>query len=437
MKCLILCSSPISHIIPLESLIDNLIENDVEVYAVSVLNNKSRIEKFGAHFIEYPFDFVGGSKIKRNMKISENYYRLLSEEKYYDAYYSYVYEDTKSFYTHNLDNLIKLFEIAKKINPDFILRDAVDRYGSIVAKMLLVPCVGYITHNLYSKQFFSTNPSYYYKIFMRSLNQSELLPNDFFKNFRDECENINDIVFRESDTFKIYTHHQFDPREEFTLINSIDGIQPKESLENDRKYELMYPALSRFKIEKDIPSDLREFIENSQNVVYIASGSMISFPPDFYIQLINGLVNNGFKLVISFKNDLEILYDKIPEKMKNNVKIYNFVPQQYVLSNSKLFITTGGQNSIIESIYHKVPMLVFPVTSEQSINGLIIEKEKIGKTTYIERENYMTIGELIKEILSDKQIEANLECLSNRIKYNNCDYSKFWSYLNDELKKTN
>ena len=435
MKCLILCSSPISHVIPLESLIINLIDNGVKVYAVSVINNKDRIEKYGANFIEYPFDFIGGDKIRRNIKISENYYRLLKEKRYHEAYEGYIYEDTKSFYTHSFDNLLSLFEIVKKIDPDFILRDAVDRYGSVLAKMLLIPCVGYITHNLYSKKFFLTNSNYLYKIFMRSLDQTNFLPKNFFSNFREECETINKQVFNELDTFKIHTHHQFDPHEEFTLINSIEGLQPTESYETQRKYGFMYPALSRFKIEKNIPDDLRRFINESENIVYIASGSMISFPPEFYIQLVSGLIKNNFQIVISFKNNLKIIDEKIPPEFKKKVRIYNFVPQQYVLSNAKLFITTGGQNSIIESIYHKVPMLVFPITSEQSINGLIIEKEKIGKTTYIDRDEYKTVGELIKDVITDPIIKDNLKRLSDLIKSQNNDYVEFWKYINNELKK--
>lgn len=429
MKCLVLCSSPISHIIPLQPLIKHFSENNVEVYAISTLKNKERLERYGATFVEYPFDFTGGSKLDNVLEMSKKFNKLIYKKEFELAYTTYVKDDIKSMYNHNFNDLELLLNIAKKINPDFILRDAVDRYGNLISKMMMIPCIGYITHNLYSKKFFEYNPQNLYKIFMRSLGKGASYLSDYFENFRLLCENINTDIFLESDTFKINTHHQFDPQEDFTIINSTYLLQPKISFSDHKKYFCLYPLVSRFSVENNISEDLKHFIESSDKIVYIASGSMLAFPLEYYEKLIQGLTKNGFKIVISLNSRIEELNKNIQEKDKESVLIYSYVPQQYVLSHSKLFITSGGQNSILESIFHKVPMLVIPITSEQSLNGLIVEKKNLGKTTYIERESHRTIGSLISEILGNPIYGQELERFSNDIRENQQNYDEIWEYL--------
>ena len=48
---------------------------------------------------------------------------------------------------------------------------------------------------------------------------------------------------------------------------------------------------------------------------------------------------------------------------KGNVETMTWLPQNDVLAhpNVKVFVTHGGYNSIIESIYHSKPMVVFPI----------------------------------------------------------------------------
>jgi MGT family glycosyltransferase len=43
------------------------------------------------------------------------------------------------------------------------------------------------------------------------------------------------------------------------------------------------------------------------------------------------------------------------------------VPQLTVLSKASLFISRAGMNSVNESLFHGVPMLLFPATSEQEL----------------------------------------------------------------------
>ena len=116
-----------------------------------------------------------------------------------------------------------------------------------------------------------------------------------------------------------------------------------------------------------------------------------------------------------------------------NVLILDSAPQKYILSNSDLFITSGGQNSILESIYFKVPMLVTPLTSEQRLNGYIIERNNFGLTTSKNMGIDKTIGTMIGELIESAKIRLSIYKASEDIKHHYNNFSSMWSYI-DSVK---
>lgn len=440
MKCVFICSVPISHIIPIQPIVEYFKERDIDVSVVSNKQNRQRIENYGAKFVEYPFDFLGNNNsdllYERSLKFNE----YIMKEEYSKAFDYFVKKDTEYFYDHSFENLKLLFNVIKNEKPDFIIRDAVDRYGNVIAKLLNIPCIGIITHSLYSKKYFESNPSYLYKVFMDALKFDSKKLDKYFTTFRKNSELIHESVYMDSETFRINTFHQFDPCEELTLINSIKTLQPKISFETNRKYLLIYPNLKRFEIESDSDEFLQSFIENAKHkakkIVYIATGSMISFKYEFCIKLIDNLLKNDLCVIVSNNTDYKILRDYY-NKQKELVYIDKFIPQQFVLKNSDLFISSAGQNSIIEAIYHKIPILAMPLTSEQKLNGLLIEESGIGLTTYINRDRYITYGSLVKSLLFESKYKVNLEILNYDLIHGKNNFDVILDYVKERQEQIN
>lgn len=163
---------------------------------------------------------------------------------------------------------------------------------------------------------------------------------------------------------------------------------------------------------------------------------MISFKYEFCIKLIDNLLKNDLCVIVSNNTDYKILRDYY-NKQKELVYIDKFIPQQFVLKNSDLFISSAGQNSIIEAIYHKIPILAMPLTSEQKLNGLLIEESGIGLTTYINRDRYITYGSLVKSLLFESKYKVNLEILNYDLIHGKNNFDVILDYVKERQEQIN
>lgn len=172
-------------------------------------------------------------------------------------------------------------------------------------------------------------------------------------------------------------YHNYLLEDDFNLIFSTNYLQPKEAIPSDNinNYKIIYPNFHKFVIEDNVPERLKEFISKSKYIIYVSTGSFHSEDKKFYKAIINYFANSKFNLVIScLKWNSEIKDYIRSENLDSQVYVDNFIPQKYVLSHANLFLTSGGFNSVLESIYYEVPMIVRPVSCEQRMNGIVIEK---------------------------------------------------------------
>ncbi|MCI9092438.1 MAG: glycosyltransferase family 1 protein [Coprobacillus sp.] len=431
MNIMILASSPYSHIIQLEPLVKELLSKNHIVTILSDKRNKDMIENFGANFLNYPQGISPASAKNADYNnIIKEYNTLIENKKYDQAINYFISQDAKAVFDINDKQLKSMIDIIRNLKINLIFRDAVDKFGIMVGRKLNIPTIGYMTHNLYSRDFFEQNEEQLYSLLLDNRNK---IPIEYFRGFRNKVDKYFNKYSMEFG-YKINSYHQLDPNSEFTILFSTSFIQPIESLNNNRKYLYVYPNSNRFYCEENINLDIQKFIEKYKKIIYISSGTIICQSFSYYRGFIEGFKNNDkIGLVISAGKCSMMLEKYLCDHNILNVLILDSAPQKYILSNSDLFITSGGQNSILESIYFKVPMLVTPLTSEQRLNGYIIERNNFGLTTSKNMGIDKTIGTMIGELIESSKIRLSIYKASEDIKHHYNNFSSMWSYI-DSVK---
>ena len=110
-------------------------------------------------------------------------------------------------------------------------------------------------------------------------------------------------------------------------------------------------------------------------LVYASLGTVINDHPDFYRSCIDALSGTDVDLIISCGEAFD--RDELG-MLPANAVVENTVDQLEVLSRTSLFITHCGMNSTSEALYLGVPLLLFPLTSEQRAVARRVEELGAG-----------------------------------------------------------
>ena len=121
----------------------------------------------------------------------------------------------------------------------------------------------------------------------------------------------------------------------------------------------------------------------------------------------------NYLLLISLQAQPEDI-DKL--QASENVYIFNSVPQLDVLSQTDIFITHGGINSIKESIYAEVPMLMYPIHSDYDPKGnaVRVAYHGLGLRGDITSDSEKEIQAYIKELLSNPLYKRSIQELKRK-----------------------
>ncbi|MBS7287272.1 MAG: hypothetical protein KIH01_00595 [Candidatus Freyarchaeota archaeon] len=103
---------------------------------------------------------------------------------------------------------------------------------------------------------------------------------------------------------------------------------------------------------------------------------------------------------------------------KNGVKVYNWVPDRYlVLKACDLIVSRSGHNTIAESMYYGVPSVLIPTPAhtEHEMNARSAEAMGVAKVIRQNDLNYETLLKAINEVLGDGSYRARAELIQKRV----------------------
>lgn len=105
-------------------------------------------------------------------------------------------------------------------------------------------------------------------------------------------------------------------------------------------------------------------------LIYVSLGTVINQNAAFYRACMEALCDIPAQTVMSVgqKTEISALYP-IPQ----NFIVRNFVPQLEILPRAALFITHAGMNSVHESLFFNVPLMLVPQQMEQRLVAVRVE----------------------------------------------------------------
>lgn len=114
--------------------------------------------------------------------------------------------------------------------------------------------------------------------------------------------------------------------------------------------------------------------------------------------------------------DVFIASKDLLEMHEGNIHIAPFFDFGKLLSESRLYINHGGQNSIVDGLVNKVPMLICPgKVFERKYNASSVTKLGAGLTAAEDKFDANTVKELSSRILEDPSFSTNSSSLGKRL----------------------
>lgn len=357
-KIVFFCIPAHGHTNPTLGVVRELISRGHQVFYYSYNMMREKIEATGATFVSCDeYDQEQRLDAKDAVRVGKDL-----------AFSTQILVDT----TLALNDTV--CEHMRELNPDCIVADSMAVWGKAVALKLGIPFVSSTTTFAFNQ--------YSAKIMKQSLRQmfgmifSMTKINKSIKRLQEKgypVKSVLDIIQNDNNTDTIvYTSPEFQPCSE-TFSD---------------KYVFVGPSIRPIE---------NIFEKKSDKLIYISMGTVINDSTEFYKKCIEALANKKYQVIMSVGNLINI---EDLGAVPYNITISRFVDQIAVLSQADVFLTHCGMNSVNESLYYKVPLVMYPQTSEQ--DGVATRVEQLGAGIRLKYVNAKSITETIENVLHTK-----------------------------------
>lgn len=358
------------HTNPTIEVVRGLTSRGHEVWYYSFQEFREKIEGAGANYISCD-DYLPNLRQEDEKKVGKDFSAMIE-----------MIVDT----TVALDE--KVCKELEEINPDCIVSDSLCCWGKLFANKLGITYICSTTtfaFNQYTAPMMkqSFKEIMYMLLGMRKVNKKlELLRSHGYdvKNFVSIIQNDN-----ETNTI-VYTSKEFQP-----MVDTFSD-----------KYYFVGPSVADVMVEKE---------RNARKKIYISLGTVNNKNINFYKNCIEAFKDNDIDVIMSVGNNTEISQlGNIPK----NFKVENKFNQLEVLQEVNGFISHCGMNSVNESIYYGVPLILFPQQSEQKM--VCRRVAELGAGFVLKNDKPQNIKKAVLEVINNTKYEENAQKLSKSFK---------------------
>jgi len=371
-KIVFFCIPAHGHTNPTLGVVKELVSRGHEVRYYSYNIMREKIESAGATFISCDdYDTERNLSAKDSARVGKDL-----------AFSTKILVDT----TLTLDD--KVCKEMAEFKPDCIVADSMALWGKAVALKLGIPFVSSTTtfaFNQHSAKIMKQGIGDLLKMLFAMPKTSKQI-----KRLKDKgypVNNILDIIANDDNTHTIvYTSPEFQPY----------------SATFSEKYAFVGPS---------IRPTTEEIEKKRDKLIYISMGTVNNDMMPFYRACISALANTAYQVIMSVGNLVSIEdFGKLPE----NISIFSHVDQIAVLKKADVFVSHCGMNSVSESLYFEVPLVMLPQTSEQK--GVAERVFQLGAGIKLDKADGDLVLSAINKILSVDTYKQNAKKIAEGFK---------------------
>lgn len=271
-----------------------------------------------------------------------------------------------------------------RLQPDCIVADSMAPWGKAVAMKLGIPFVSSTTtfaFNRHSAKIMKQGFGDLCKMLLAMPKLSKEIKRLQDKGY--QIRSVLDLLQNDENTHTIvYTSPAFQPCSE-TFSDKYTFVGPS-----------VRPAAAPFE-------------KTGDTLVYISMGTVNNDMMPFYKQCIAVLADTAYQVVLSVGNLVSIDdFGALPE----NIAVFPHVDQIAVLQQTDAFVSHCGMNSVSESLYFGVPLVMLPQTAEQ--NGVAERVHQLGAGIRPGSADSASLLRAIRTVLADDSYRKNAAALA-------------------------
>ena len=371
-KIVFFCIPAHGHTNPTLGVVKELVSRGHEVWYYSYNIMREKIKSAGATFISCDdYDREQNLSDKDSTRVGKDI-----------AFSTKILVDT----TLALDD--KVCGDMAELKPDCVVADSMALWGKAVALKLGIPFVSSTTtfaFNQHSAKIMKQGLGDLLKMLFAMPKTSKQV-----KRLKDKgypVNNILDIIGNDDNTHTIvYTSPEFQPCSE-TFSEKYAFVGPS-----------IRPASEKVEKRKD-------------KLIYISMGTVNNDMMPFYKASISALANTDYQVIMSVGNLVSIEdFGELPE----NISVFSHVDQIAVLEKADVFVSHCGMNSVSESLYFEVPLVMLPQTSEQK--GVAERASQLGAGIKLDKSDGASVLSAINKILSVDTYKHNAKKIAEGFK---------------------
>lgn len=377
-KIVFFCIPAHGHTNPTLGVVKELISRGHQVWYYSYNMLRDKIESTGA-------TFVSCDDLDMEQKLSPKDGARIGKDL---AFSTKILVDT----TLALDD--KVCADMERLKPDCIVADSMAVWGKAVAMKLGIPFVSSTTtfaFNRHSAKIMKQSFGDLLKLLLSTPKIAKQIKRLQQKGY--PIKSVLDIIQNDE-----HTH---------TIVYTSAEFQPCCETFSD-KYAFVGPSIR--------PAS--KTVEKSRSkLVYISMGTVNNDMLPLYQNFLTALSNTGYQVIMSVGSMVSVdSFGALPE----HISVFPQVDQIAVLQQADLFVSHCGMNSVNESLYFGVPLLMLPQTPEQS--GVAQRVAQLGAGILLKKADVTSIVQGVKTLFSDSSFRENAHKIS--VSFRECSGAK-------------